>query len=75
MSVNAGSIELCTEGGIAIHLTVAENITFSHNLDDSSLGRDGDTWSNVPPGTVGSVDLHIDGNAGSFELNPEGGCS
>jgi hypothetical protein len=79
LSVNAGSIELCTDGALAIHLTLAENITFSHNLAESDLGRDGDTWSYVPsypPGAVVSlVDLHIAGNAGSFTLNPEGGCS
>lgn len=79
LSVNAGSIELCTRGLSEIHLTVKENITFSHNLADSNLGRDGDTWFFVPshpPGAVVSVvDLHITGNAGSFTLNPEGGCS
>ena len=79
LSVNAGSIELCTDGALAIHLTVKENITFSTNLAESDLGREGDTWSYVPsyaPGTVVSfVDLNIEGNAGSFALNPEGGCS
>ena len=79
LSVNAGSIELCTDGALAIHLTVRDNLTFSHNLANSDLGREGDTWSYVPsypPGTVVSfVDLHIEGNAGSFALNPEGGCS
>jgi hypothetical protein len=79
LSVNAGSIELCTQGAMAIRLTVKENITFSHNLGASGLGRDGDTWSLIPPVpsgvAVGFVDLHIEGNAGSFTLNPEGGCS
>jgi hypothetical protein len=79
LSVNAGSIELCTPTAVAISLTVKENITFSTNLDSSGLGRDGDTWSLIPPVPSGValafVDLHIEGNAGSFILNPEGGCS
>lgn len=79
LSVNAGSIELCTPNAVAITLTVKENITFSHNLDSSGLGRDGDTWSLVPPVPSGIslafVNLHIEGNAGSFALNPVGGCS
>lgn len=79
LSVNAGSIELCTKGLSEIRLTVKENITFSHNLADSNLGRDGDAWSFTPSHPAGAVvsviDLHIEGNAGSFALNPEGGCS
>lgn len=79
LSVNAGSIELCTPGSVVWRLTVEENITFSHNLEESGFGHDGDVWSYVPsyPGgaVVSFVDLHIQGNAGSFTLNPEEGCS
>jgi len=79
VSANAGSIELCTEGALAIMLTVDSSVAFSHNLDGSGLGRDGNTWSLVPsyPAStvVSYVNLHIKGNAASFTLNPEGGCS
>jgi len=79
MNVNAGSIELCTQGALAIRLTIESSFAFSHNLEESGLGRDGDTWSLVPSfpadTVVSFVDLHIEGNAGSFALNPEGGCS
>jgi len=78
ISVNAGSIELCTHGEVAFRLTVEDNITFSHNLEESGLGQDGDIWSYsppVPPGAALSfVELRIEGNAASFTLNPEGGC-
>jgi hypothetical protein len=78
LSVNAGSIELCAPAPVAFRFTVKENLTFSHNLEDSSLGHDGDVWSYSPPvpsgAVVSSIDLHIEGNAGSFTLNPEGGC-
>ena len=79
LSVNAGSIELCTHGAVAWRFTVVANLTFSDNLADSGFGHDGDTWSYSPPVAPGTplsfVDLHITGNAGSFTLNPEGGCS
>ena len=77
--VNAGSIDLCTRGAMALMLTVKDNFTFSNNLDESGLGRDGDTWSYTPPvpsgAVIGFINLTIDGNAGSFTLNPEEGCS
>lgn len=79
MSVNAGSMELCTTGLVEIRLTVKDNLTFSTNLAESGLVRDGDSWSYVPTyrqgAVVSVVDLNIEGNAGSFALNPEGGCS
>ncbi len=75
LSVNAGSIEVCTLDGVAVEFTVDSNITFSHNLDDSGLTRVGDTWSTSGyAGAAQQIQLEISGNAGSFTLNPEGGC-
>ena len=76
MSVNAGSIEVCTEDGVAVAVTTNANITFSHNLDESGLQKVGDTWST--PGYADASDrvrIDLEGNAASFALNPEGGCS
>jgi hypothetical protein len=76
MTVNAGSIEVCTDDGVAVSVTTDANITFSHNLDDSDLQRVGDTWST--PGYAAADDqvrIDLEGNAASFNLNPEGGCS
>ena len=73
MSVNAGSIELCAAEGAVIAITLEDpNVTFSHNLDDSGLDRSGDTWrtGDGDPDVV----LDVEGNAGSFTLNPDGGC-
>jgi hypothetical protein len=76
MSVNAGSIEVCTADGVALSVTTDANFTFSDNLDESDLQRLGDTWS-----TAGFADasdqvrIDLEGNAGSFTLNPDGGCS
>lgn len=76
MSVNAGSIEVCTAEGVALSVTTDANITFSHNLDESGLQKVGDTWST--PGYAGAdqqVQIDLEGNAASFALNPDGGCS
>ena len=74
LEVNAGSIELCVADGAAFSITVeTDNITFSHNLDESNLTRNGETWSSGT-GTA-AITLAVEGNAASFTLNPEGGCA
>lgn len=76
MSANAGSIDVCTAEGVALSVTADAQITFSHNLDESGLQQVGDTWSS--PGYADAddqVQIDLEGNAASFTLNPEGGCS
>lgn len=76
LSVNAGSIEVCTADGVALSVTTDANITFSHNLDESGLQHIGDTWSTAGYADASDrVQVDLDGNAGSFTLNPEGGCA
>jgi len=76
LSVNAGSIELCTTGDVALRITGESNITFSTNLDESGLLKSGNTWSTAGYGGASDqVRIQLSGNAGSFALNPEGGCS
>jgi hypothetical protein len=73
MSVNAGSMELCAPDGASFAITIEDsNITFSHNLDESGLDRSGDTWRSGDGSPA--IELDVDGNAGSFTLNPDGGC-
>ena len=73
VSMNAGSLELCAPEGGGLAITISDtNVTFSHNLDDSGLAQDGDTWRT---GGDASITLDVSGNAASFTLNPEGGCS
>jgi Domain of unknown function (DUF5668) len=73
VGMNAGSLELCAADGIGLAITIPDgNITFSHNLDESGLTRDGDTYRT---GGDSAITLDIEGNAGSFTLNPEDGCS
>ena len=76
LSVNAGAIDLCIADGVALSVTTSSNITFSHNLDESDLRQVGDTWSTAGYAeATDRVEIQLDGNAGSFTLNPEGGCS
>jgi hypothetical protein len=72
--VNAGSVNLCVPDGAAIEIDMNDdNITFSHDLDDSDLVRSGDTWRGGD-GTP-AIRLDVEGNAASFSFNPDGGCS
>ncbi|MEO7295996.1 MAG: DUF5668 domain-containing protein [Candidatus Limnocylindria bacterium] len=73
--MNAGSLELCVADGVGVAITIEEdNVTFSDNLDDSGLIREGNTWR-TGDDAIPAVTLRVDGNAASFTLNPEGGCS
>jgi hypothetical protein len=76
LSANAGSMELCTAPETALRIAIGDNITFSHNLDESELNQSGDTWVTEGFGDAPrKVDLRVGGNAASFTLNPEDGCS
>ena len=73
VEMNAGSLDLCAPDGAVVAITIGDaNVTFSHNLDDMGLARQGDTWS-TGEGEP-DISLAIDGNAASFSLHPEGGC-
>ena len=73
VEINAGAIELCVPDAVAVAITVEEdNVTFSHNLDERGLERQGDTWSS---GDDADITLTVSGNAASFTFNPEDGCS
>jgi hypothetical protein len=73
VGMNAGSLELCLPASVAVALTLDDpNITFSHNLDDRGLTRQGDTWTSGSG--PAAVTLEVDGNATSFTYSPDGGC-
>ena len=73
VEMNAGSLDLCVPEGVGLAITMADdNVTFSHNLDDLGLTREGDVWRS---GSGDAITLSVEGNAASFTLNPDGGCS
>jgi hypothetical protein len=73
--VNAGSVELCAPPGAGLRIS-ASGTAFSTNLGETGLTRDGDTWQSAGyPQAVRQITLEVHGNAGSFDLNPPGGCT
>lgn len=71
---NAGSVRLCVPTGVGLRI-VATGVAFGTNLDQSGLSRDGDTWNSSDYGSAyQKITLTVEGNAGSFDLNPSGGC-
>jgi len=73
VEMNAGSLDLCVPDGVGLAITMSDdNITFSHNLDDLGLTREGDVWRS---GSGDAITLSIEGNAASLTLNADGGCS
>jgi len=77
IGVNAGSVDLCTDAQAGLRLTVDANVTFAHNLDDSGLQKSGEgTYTSANfDSAAHTIDLALEGNAASFTLNPEEGCS
>ena len=75
LTVNAGSIEMCTPEGAGLRFTTNENITSSFDFGSSGLQKSGSTWtsSNFATAAV-RIDLATTANAGSISLNPTDGC-
>ena len=73
VEMNAGSLEVCVPDDLGVAITIEdENVTFSHNLDELGLTRQGDTWSSGEGDAAIRID--VNGNAASLTLNPEEGC-
>ena len=76
LSGNAASFEVCASDELALQVTVSENVATGHNLDEAGLSEDDGVWRT--PGFSSAdnrVEITFSGNAASFNLNPEGGCS
>jgi hypothetical protein len=74
VQVNAGSVQLCVPTDAALRIT-ASGTALGTNLGDSDLTRSGDTWqSSGYAQAAHQITLEVHGNAGSFDLNPPGGC-
>ncbi|MDQ2933950.1 MAG: hypothetical protein M3R49_03025 [Chloroflexota bacterium] len=71
--MNAGAIDLCVPPSAELSLEVAEHLSFASNLEELELAKSGTTWHRAGSGGP-TITLKIEGNAGSFTLNPSGGC-
>jgi hypothetical protein len=75
LEANAGSIRFCVPEGVGLSVSLSSNITGSNNFASRGLVQVGTTWET--PGFATAqyrVDLVASANAGSIDLNPEGGC-
>jgi hypothetical protein len=75
-AANAGSIDVCAPAGVGLKVTMGSDIAVGHNLDDEGFAQDGDTWtSDGYTSAATQIEISFSGNAASFSVNPEGGCS
>jgi hypothetical protein len=75
IEANAGSVKLCVPQGAAIRLRTGQSLVGSYAYAGHGLVQDGSTWTT--PGFESAavrIDLQTSANAGSFTLDPEGGC-
>jgi hypothetical protein len=75
IEVNAGSVKLCTTPGVAIRIETGGGVAASYDFDGRDLVHTGSTWQSPGYATAPvRVDLEVQGNAGSFTLDPVEGC-
>jgi hypothetical protein len=72
---NAGAVKLCAPAGVALRLETGSSLISSYDYDGHGLVQDGTTWTTPGFDTASvRIDLRTEANAGSFVLDPEGGC-
>jgi hypothetical protein len=74
VSVNAGNVDICVPPTSGLRLDVEEQLTFATNLSSRGLAHEGTIWTRPAQGDAGTIDLHVEGNAAVFNLDPNGGC-
>lgn len=75
IEANAGAVRLCSPPGAALKLRTGESIIAAYDYADNGLVQDGSTWTTPGFDTAAvRIELRTVANAGSFALNPEGGC-
>jgi hypothetical protein len=75
IQANAGSVKLCAAPGTGLQLRTSESIIASYDYEGHGLVQDGSTWTTPGYDTAEiKIDLETRANAGSFTLDPEGGC-
>ena len=75
IEANAGAVRLCAPPGAGLRLRTGDNIIASYDYASHGLVQNGTTWTT--PGydsAAVQIDLRTAANAGSFMLDPEGGC-
>ncbi|MFI5226318.1 MAG: hypothetical protein ACHQ3P_06545 [Candidatus Limnocylindrales bacterium] len=74
VTVNAGSFGFCVPDGTAVRVQTS-GVLGGNNFADHGLTQSGATWTTPGYDTATvRLDLQATVNAGSLELNPQGGC-
>jgi hypothetical protein len=75
IEANAGSVDLCAPEGVALQLHTGQNFVASYDYGGHGLVHDGMTWTTPGFDTASvRIELTTTANAGSFTLDPAGGC-
>jgi hypothetical protein len=75
VEVNAGSVKLCGTPGVAIRIRTGGGVAAAYDFGGHGLAQTGSTWESPDYGTAAvRIDLEVQGNAGSFTLDPADGC-
>ena len=75
IQANAGAVKLCAAPGTALRLHTGESIIASYDYAGHGLEQEGSTWSTPGFDTAPvKIELETRANAGSFALDPAGGC-
>jgi len=75
ITVNAGHLGLCLPPAIGLRIDSSGALS-SNNFASQGLIQDGDTWTSPSLAANGlQLYLQLTANAGTIELNPQGGCS
>ncbi|HYH94315.1 MAG TPA: hypothetical protein VD763_14240 [Candidatus Saccharimonadales bacterium] len=76
IEANAGSVTLCAPEGVALRLHTGDSVLSSQDFASAGLVENGDVWETPGYDTaVTRIELRTEANAGSFQLDPEEGCS
>ena len=75
IEANAASVKLCAPPGAGLRLRTGESIIAGYDYAGHGLVQNGTTWTTPGFETASvQIDLRTTANAGSFTLDPEGGC-
>jgi hypothetical protein len=75
VEANAGSVKLCAPPGAALKLKTGDSVLASYGYDGHGLVKNGSTWTTPGFDTAAvQIELQTSATAGSFTLDPEGGC-
>lgn len=75
IQANAGAVKLCVPDGAGLRLRTGNSVIAAYDYGGQGLTQDGSMWTTPGYETAAvQIDLETRANAGSFSLNPAGGC-